>query len=185
MLDLTGDDVTESCGICLEDVPQHEVHVIGGCLHRFCMLCLQSHTLGKLKEKCYPIPCPSHNCSAGISNAECNMILRSSQDRQLLAEVWATHNGQSFCALPSTKHALLPAACQPEHHHSSLVGNMQHAYEPCTFTLNAHLPYCMNKLLGSSQAQSKEVSYKHTSIRHTVLSGLLLLFSPALTNQES
>lgn len=88
VLDLTADDSsTESCTICLEDVPQQEMHVIGGCLHRFCLSCLQSHTQAKLKEKVYPVSCPHPNCSTGISNRECEMVLRSSQDRQLLAEV--------------------------------------------------------------------------------------------------
>ncbi len=93
IMDLTEDDTpTESCTICLDDVLRPRVHVIGGCLHRFCLTCLQTHTHKKLEDRQYPIPCPHPNCDTAITDAECDLILRSSQDRQLLAQVIDGYN---------------------------------------------------------------------------------------------
>ncbi|DBB02228.1 hypothetical protein WJX82_004492 [Trebouxia sp. C0006] len=51
--------------------------------------CLQTHTHKKLEDRQYPIPCPHPGCSTGIADTECDSILRSTQDRQLLAEMAA------------------------------------------------------------------------------------------------
>ena len=74
------------------------------------MSCLQSHAQAKLKEKCYPVPCPQPNCTTGISNRECNMILRNNHDRQLLAEVGIAFK---FCLLVKTLYSTrtFHAAC--------------------------------------------------------------------------
>ncbi len=91
------DTATESCTICLEDVALTSPHVVGGCLHRFCVSCLQTHTHKKLEDRQYPIPCPHPGCGTGIADAECDSILRSTQDRQLLAEVNAQFVNLTAC----------------------------------------------------------------------------------------
>lgn len=87
-MDLTENEPpTETCIICLEDVPQPKLHVVGDCLHRFCATCLQSHIHSNLEERQYPIACPHPGCTTTVTPEECNMILRSGEDRQLLAQV--------------------------------------------------------------------------------------------------
>ncbi|KAL3131227.1 hypothetical protein ABBQ38_000525 [Trebouxia sp. C0009 RCD-2024] len=99
MVDLTDDHEpsTESCTICLEDVPQTNIHVIGGCLHRFCTTCLQTHIHSKLEDRQFPIPCPHPSCTTAITTDECDMTLRSSQDRQLLAQLAAEASIPEAC----------------------------------------------------------------------------------------
>ncbi|KAL3135328.1 hypothetical protein ABBQ32_007521 [Trebouxia sp. C0010 RCD-2024] len=99
MVDLTDDQEpsTDSCTICLEDVPQPNIHVNGGCLHRFCATCLQTHIHSKLEDRQFPIPCPHPTCTTAITTDECDMTLRSSQDRQLLARLAAEASIPEAC----------------------------------------------------------------------------------------
>lgn len=94
VLDLTTheEERTEVCAICLEDVPQSGIHVIDECLHRFCASCLQTHAQSKLEDRQYPIPCPHPSCGISIKAAECDVMLRSFHDRQLLAQVITPEN---------------------------------------------------------------------------------------------
>lgn len=78
---------TEACTICLEDVPQSQIQVIAGCLHRFCITCLQTHSHNKVKDRQFPVPCPHPNCPTTLSHEECDILLTSSQARQLLADL--------------------------------------------------------------------------------------------------
>lgn len=107
MVDLTeGQEAsTESCIICLEDVPHTRVHVIGGCLHRFCATCLQTHIHSMLEERRFPIPCPHPSCATEVTTDECDLTLRSSQDRQLLAQLAAEASipeaSKFYCPYPT------------------------------------------------------------------------------------
>ncbi len=48
-----------SCHICLEDIPEHDILSIPRCDHSFCRECLLLYVTGKLKERRYPINCPT------------------------------------------------------------------------------------------------------------------------------
>ena len=48
-----------SCHICLEDIPEHDILSIPRCNHSFCGECLLYYVTGKLKDKRYPINCPT------------------------------------------------------------------------------------------------------------------------------
>jgi|ERR1700722_3046872 len=50
---------TFDCNICMESHPEGDVARIDGCAHEFCRSCIRSHISSKLKDRLFPILCPS------------------------------------------------------------------------------------------------------------------------------
>lgn len=81
----SGSHATESCGICLEDVPKPYLMALGGCPdHRFCASCLTSHVAIKIKERSFPLYCPSQGCQVQAKMAD----LRALQADDAMADAF-------------------------------------------------------------------------------------------------
>ena len=52
------------CGICLEEGAEEDFPRIDGCEHPFCRACLRSYITSQLKERRYPMLCPT--CMANM-----------------------------------------------------------------------------------------------------------------------
>ena len=76
-----------ACAICLEELPAELMHVIGSCLHRFCVKCLGQYLRDRLAGCLLPMPCPQPGCKDPISTPECRLLLQSHKASNKLAEV--------------------------------------------------------------------------------------------------
>ena len=77
----------QDCKICLEAHPAELMHVVGSCLHSFCIKCLAVYLKGKLDEGTYPMSCPEPLCNTDISVPECRLILKEPASIEKLSEV--------------------------------------------------------------------------------------------------
>ncbi|KIK55620.1 hypothetical protein GYMLUDRAFT_175290 [Collybiopsis luxurians FD-317 M1] len=51
--------VTFTCGICFDVLPEEDLALIERCSHKFCRECLQGYTLSKIHDRRFPIVCPT------------------------------------------------------------------------------------------------------------------------------
>eukprot|EP00877_Chromochloris_zofingiensis_P007423 jgi/Chrzof1/2934/Cz12g05010.t1 len=65
------------CGICLQDIPRPEAHVIGGCRHKFCKPCLLAHLKHALKLKQLPAMCPHPTCRKQMPIKDCSTLMKT------------------------------------------------------------------------------------------------------------
>jgi len=50
---------TFNCGVCLETYAVEDITRVDSCAHAFCRECIRSHISSKLKERHFPIFCPT------------------------------------------------------------------------------------------------------------------------------
>ena len=107
------------CNICLEELPAELMHVIGSCLHRFCITCLAKYLREKLAGRTYPMVCPQPGCKHQIAMPECRLLLQSQEAADKLAEVCHKAAGllQSEAAHCFAQHHCKRSAAilQPDH----------------------------------------------------------------------
>ena len=81
-----------ACAICLEELPAELMHVIGSCLHRFCVKCLGQYLRDRLAGRLFPMPCPQPGCKDPITMPECRLLVQSHEAINNLAEVSRSHS---------------------------------------------------------------------------------------------
>ena len=94
----------QGCAICLETVPAELMHVIGSCLHQYCINCLSGYLKEKVTGHVFPITCPEPACQAQLAKPECRLLLQSQDavkmlDKVRFASQWPgrpVHVGQSL-----------------------------------------------------------------------------------------
>lgn len=92
------------CSICMEAHPASLMHVIGSCLHSFCIGCLTVYLRGKLDNGAFPMTCPRPQCKAVISLPECRLLLQEPHNTNKLSQVRPTGAGNARWHCPLIVH---------------------------------------------------------------------------------
>ncbi|KAJ7656293.1 hypothetical protein DFH06DRAFT_1091170 [Mycena polygramma] len=60
------------CGVCFDEHPEDDVARVADCGHGFCRDCMKGYVVSKLKDKLYPISCPT--CMTDAARAEPGVV---------------------------------------------------------------------------------------------------------------
>ncbi|KAJ7656296.1 hypothetical protein DFH06DRAFT_991742 [Mycena polygramma] len=60
------------CGVCFDEHPEDDVARVADCGHPFCRDCMKGYVVSKLKDKLYPISCPT--CMTDAARAETGVV---------------------------------------------------------------------------------------------------------------
>lgn len=71
---LNGNNLKETCIICLEDTDVAQMFSVDGCLHRYCFSCMKQHVEVKLLHGMFP-KCPNEGCKSSLKIESCEKFL--------------------------------------------------------------------------------------------------------------
>jgi len=135
------------CAICLENVPKRKFHVIGTCMHGFCVECLEQQILQNVQSKKFPVFCPEPQCGQTIATAECAILLDSDEAVAQLNKLEVEHSipvsQRFYCPYPTCSALMIaePAATEPQRPRGD--GGMQRDPTPSAECMECHRLVCM------------------------------------------
>lgn len=65
------EEIERECGICGDQVAESEVLSVPTCAHTYCKGCLHTYSMMKIRERQYPINCPTCVATGDTANCMC------------------------------------------------------------------------------------------------------------------